>query len=256
MASPKAIGYGINPSQLTKSPHGRFSVERKGNEVRFRYRFHDHQEQPVQLEWSVAAARIDALNDAYGVPSAIFEPFLASPEETARRNEMIRASGFRREGNTVRPDYRGLINAQRDLLSPVVAALEKKYPRLSETDRAQLYLNFCQDLPFGVPPNRVGDKFTGGLLPVSGILMNGWADCDSKSLLYATLASYIEAKEIRIVSTRDHQLVALKLPSKPGDRTVMVEGQPFVMAEPVGVGRLRVGQIGPGVVGELRVESL
>lgn len=148
--------------------------------------------------------------------------------------------------NGIRPDYARLIEESSSELGDVAEALlqlaggEQADPRT----RLQWLLLFVQTIPYQTLQSRDGLRGSGFLLPRQ-VLLENRGDCDSKSALLASLWRYLQPDiPSRMVLVPEHALLALALPAAPGEETLTVDGQPWLLVEPTGPAVLPVGQLG------------
>ena len=153
------------------------------------------------------------------------------------------------DGQTMRPDYNWLVAESvdatqqlgRDLLE---LASRKGYTR--DRDKVGLAASFVQHaIPYKVPSNHRED-FNGqmrdilGLLPPLEVLYRGFGDCDSKSVLFATLLREIPRQEVILLLGLGHMFVGFRATPRHGEAHVSVRGETYVLIEatkaiPIGI---------------------
>ncbi len=103
---------------------------------------------------------------------------------------------------------------------------------------ARRALGFVQSIPYRAG----GDK---RVRKPMGVIARNKGDCDSKSTFYLALL-HARFPELRtaVVYVPGHALVALDLPARPGDHVLRANGRDWVLAEPVGPGMTRIGEVG------------
>jgi hypothetical protein len=141
------------------------------------------------------------------------------------------------------PNY-GLI-ARRALpgLAPLAQALGDQVRGLPTRAALTRVLAFVQTIPFDPLKDRHKDP---GLLPPLVMLAENRGDCDTKSLAFAALAHLLFPEvPSALILVPDHAVLALGLPTEPGDRVVNFQDRDWVLSEPVGPATPPVGEIGP-----------
>lgn len=144
------------------------------------------------------------------------------------------------------PDYPRIIEESSSELGDVAEALlqlaggEQADPRT----RLQWLLLFVQTIPYHALQSTDGQRGSGFLLPRQ-VLLENRGDCDSKSVLLASLWRYLQPEiPTRLVVIPDHALLALALPAAPGEETLTLEAQLWLLVEPTGPSALPLGQLG------------
>lgn len=107
-------------------------------------------------------------------------------------------------------------------------------------------LTFVQSaLPYQRPPKQEGERDILGFYPPPRVLEAGFGDCDSKSALLAAILTNFPGMRMIGVHVPRHYLVGVARVPRPGDAFIEYRGEPFVLIEPSGPGRLPPGMIAP-----------
>ena len=107
-------------------------------------------------------------------------------------------------------------------------------------------LTFVQSaLPYQRPPKQEGERDILGFYPPPRALEAGFGDCDTKSALLAAILTNFPGTRMIGVHVPKHYLVGIARVPRPGDAFIEYRGEPFVLIEPSGPGRLPPGTIGP-----------
>jgi len=146
-------------------------------------------------------------------------------------------------GGLVRPDYAGLARGQADLLRPMAHAIAQA-ARTGETRRqVALALALMQEIPYDELRTRGATDGTGFAVPAELLHVNQ-GDCDSKATALASLMRTLAPDTATaIVLLPGHAVLAAGLEPQPGDRTLELDGQRFVLMEPAGPARIPLGQV-------------
>lgn len=144
------------------------------------------------------------------------------------------------------PDYNKLIPLYQNSVIEIYRNWQQLVTSkgLSRREAVELLLRFMQDYPYGIPPRVVGQKFIGGLLVPPLVLEKGWADCDSKSLLMATVLSYdpYYRDKLAMILVPGHALLGIEMTPMTYDETYDYQNRTFVVAEPTGLSRTPLGR--------------
>lgn len=95
------------------------------------------------------------------------------------------------------------------------------------------------------PPDEDGGRDILGFFPPPRTLQEGYGDCDTKSALLAAVLTNFPGMRMIGIHVPRHYLVGIARLPRPGDAFIEYRGEPFVLIEPSGPGRLPPGQIGP-----------
>lgn len=110
-------------------------------------------------------------------------------------------------------------------------------------------LAFVQAIPYETR----GDGGDLGYRRPLALLDRNRGDCDSKATLYlAMLRARFPSVGSAMVYVPNHALVALHIPHEKGDDTVRIDGEKWVLAEPVGPRETAIGEAPDGHAREAR----
>lgn len=146
------------------------------------------------------------------------------------------------EGKVLRPDHPQLVVDYADDVAPVARSLAVGIDLGTEAGRrtyAERAVRFVQAIPYERRKGG-GDK---GYRPPLAVLARNRGDCDSKSVLYLSLLrAQLPEVDSAIVYIPRHAFVALDLAPEARDLTVRVDGERWVVVEPVGPARAPLGE--------------
>jgi hypothetical protein len=149
-------------------------------------------------------------------------------------------------GGLIRPDYAALARGQADLLRPMARAIAEAAEAAGDggtRPRVALALALMQEIPYDELRTRGATDGTGFAVPAELLHVNQ-GDCDSKATALASLMRTLAPEvETAIVLLPGHAVLAADLPVQPGDRTLSLDGQRFVLMEPAGPARIPLGQV-------------
>lgn len=154
------------------------------------------------------------------------------------------------------------VNGRRRLYVDVPTVVERNKPRLrplaAEFSQLAKSKNYTSEQTFGAiltfvqsalayqrPPEEEGGRDILGFYPPPRSLQEGFGDCDTKSALLAAILTNFPGTRMIGVHVPKHYLVGIARIPRPGDAFIEYRGEPFVLLEPSGPGRLPPGMIGP-----------
>lgn len=144
---------------------------------------------------------------------------------------------------TLIPDYARVARESVPVVAPLVAAFRAALGGVDARAALDPLLAFFQTIPY----DRLESRASGGAgfaYPVALFARNR-GDCDTKSVAFASVFSQLyPGVPVVMVMLRDHALIGLGLPARAGERTVVADGQTYLLVEPVGPALLPAGAVG------------
>ncbi len=231
--------FSAEPELYSKKSYTTEKVEELDDKYYFTYKFKDDFGNMRELKWKFDKWRIDRFLSYFGLQAQTGEKVFATDKEY--REGMMKVTG-----GVVAFDYERIIEDSRELMEPLFRVLyniKKKY-NLSEREFVILMMRFLQDIPYGVPPLNYNNRFIMGLFPPSELMKSTWGDCDSKSLLMATLLSFDRyyLDRLAIIQVPGHALLGIHMSAGPYDKTIQYNFKKYIYVEPVGPKRTLFGQ--------------
>jgi hypothetical protein len=136
-------------------------------------------------------------------------------------------------------DYQWVIDQSsrelRDAAKDIRSIARRKGYR-SRRELVGAFASFVQSLEYRLPPNnRIDDNgeeiiTIGAIMPIE-VLTNQWGDCDSKSMLFATLIRSIDLTEVVFIVKHEHVFAAVDVIPEPEDQTIRYKGDDWVLIE-------------------------
>ena len=136
-------------------------------------------------------------------------------------------------------NYKWVINQSSRKLRHAAKAIKSAARRRGYRSRRELvgaFASFVQSLEYKVPKEyRINDDgetilTAGAMMPLETISKQ-WGDCDSKSMLFATLVNSIDLVRISFITLDDHIFAAVQLSPKAEDHSVRYKGEDWVLIE-------------------------
>jgi hypothetical protein len=144
----------------------------------------------------------------------------------------------------VKPDHLRYILENTAALLPIAQAVYDKLPSNSETRAyVNLVLSWVQSIPYNELKNRITSNGAGYLPPLS-VVANNQGDCDSKTVLMASLIrSLIPDVKMTMVYLPNHALLGIVLPFRTNEQTIEIDGMDYLLMEPTGPAKIPLGEI-------------
>jgi len=144
----------------------------------------------------------------------------------------------------VKPDHLRYIVENTAALLPIAQAVYDKLPSNSETRAyVNLVLSWVQSIPYNELKNRITSNGAGYLPPLS-VVANNQGDCDSKTVLMASLIrSLIPDVKMTMVYLPNHALLGIVLPFRTNEQTLEIDGMDYLLMEPTGPAKIPLGEI-------------
>jgi hypothetical protein len=144
----------------------------------------------------------------------------------------------------IKPDHLRYIIENRDNLRPIAQAIYEQLPANTET---RAYINLLLSWVQSIPYNPLQDRVTSngsGYLPPTSVVANNIGDCDSKTVLMASLVrSLLPDAKMIMVYLPSHALLGMVLPFRTTEQTFEIDGLDYLLMEPTGPANMSLGEI-------------
>lgn len=225
--------WALEPKGYDKKAELKAQSEISGTQISFQYGFKDLKGEYQEWSWQDDYLKLRDLSEKFG-----FNP----------KDPKGLEPGFFLKHPLVGviPDFNKLISVYQSSVAEIYRHWKSTVDaqKLGRRESVELLLRFLQDFPYGIPPSVVGSKYIGGLLVPPLSLESGWADCDSKSLLMATVLSYDPyfRDKMAMILVPGHALLGIEAIPQAYDETYEYRNRTFVVAEPTGLSRTPFGR--------------
>lgn len=179
----------------------------------------------------------------------MYEREMRAQERTARE-EYLHKNYYeqyqtRLNERAIKPDHLRYINESTRALIPLSQALYEKLDASSDArEYINLMLGWLQTIPYSTLTDRITTNGAGFLPPIT-LLNSNKGDCDSKTVLAASIIrAFLPNVPMRIVFLRNHALLAVNLTVGPNDESIMIDGLSYVLMEPTGPAQMPLGEVG------------
>lgn len=200
----------------------------------FRFSYRDIMEDLYMWEWLLQQTEVRRSLSAYGLPESFFQSYY--DEEEAER---ILKKGFFRydKDGYICTDYNAVLRYYHKYTEPLYVLLKKKVGDDAPlTDYIEELLRFCQDIPYKRPGNYYGNKYIWDFYTPVHIMLEREGDCDSKSVLFASVLMHDRRFRDKIVyiTVAGHLLLGIEGEPNPYQDWVDFQGKKYIICDPVG----------------------
>ena len=204
----------LGQEKYSKNEHVEIDCSTTESHYIIDYKFKDHQHYEHLFEMSLERFKIDTMIEKYGLPKSYFKSSNKKDDELEeKRKQLAIDSFFILEGGVLKKDKQALVDYYRGMTSPIANFIIDYLDTNNQDTRAnriEMAMKFVQDIPYGVPKDKKNDGKFGYITPPE-ILIEGYGDCDSKTILFVCIMSYlIPTNDIIYVSTPGHIFSAIK----------------------------------------------
>lgn len=200
----------------------------------FRFSYRDIMEDLYMWEWLLQQAEIKRSLSDYGLPKSFFQNYY--DEEQAER---VLKKGFFRydKDGYISTDYNAVLRYYHKYTEPLYVLLKKKVGDDAPlTDYIEELLRFCQDIPYKRPGDYYGNKYIWDFYTPVHIMLEREGDCDSKSVLFASVLMHDRRFRDKIVyiTVAGHLLLGIEGEPNPYQDWVDFQGKKYIVCDPVG----------------------
>jgi len=239
-----AVMYDKTPERYYANSHVSSDVEVTEGEYHISFQFKGHKKTDREVTWTYNEQPTDKDILRFGVPKSMFDPYYPIDSVIQKRNAQMKAGMFEQEGRYLRPSLPVMVNYYKPYLQPIARSLADF---LGESgtfrERIELLIKFCQDIPYGIPPKQIGNKYIGGVFPPPQVFINMFGDCDSKAVIFCSAASHYNKTDIILLYETGHVMPAVKGLPRPYDNFYTYKNEKYILAETSGPGRSNLGMV-------------
>lgn len=189
--------------------------------------------------------RMRAQIESFGVAESIFQYSFTSAADRKRKEKQMKdhlvARGMTLEEstNTAMISYNWMVERSSDDVKASAAAIEKvsvEKDCAGAREMLGVYASFVQNLEFRSPQtyrtNEKGERiFTGGVMMPLETIYNGWGDCDTKCVLFASMLANVPKTGMVFLIGKKHMFVGIRGTPRMNDRFINIRGIPYILAE-------------------------
>jgi hypothetical protein len=188
---------------------------------------------------------IDAAIESFGIPKS-WTTFTYTSEDDLQKKQVSLQKKAARRGIKMSDDMKSYVidyqwvidQSSRELRDAAkdIRSIARRKGYRSKRELVGAFASFVQSLEYRLPPNnRIDDNgkeiiTIGAIMPIE-VLTNQWGDCDSKSMLFATLVRSIDLTEVVFIVKHEHVFAAVDVIPEPEDQTIRYKGDDWVLIE-------------------------
>ncbi|MBT6165259.1 MAG: hypothetical protein HOH93_05050 [Phycisphaerae bacterium] len=188
---------------------------------------------------------IDAAIESFGIPKS-WTTFTYTSEDDLQKKQVSLQKKAARRGIKMADDMKSYVidyqwvidQSSRELRDAAkdIRSIARRKGYRSRRELVGAFASFVQSLEYRLPPNnRIDDNgkeiiTIGAIMPIE-VLTNQWGDCDSKSMLFATLVRSIDLTEVVFIVKHEHVFAAVDVIPEPEDQTIRYKGDDWVLIE-------------------------
>lgn len=106
-------------------------------------------------------------------------------------------------------------------------------------------LSFVQSIPYSPLTSRI-DSSGAGFNPPAKLIWENQGDCDSKVTLTATILRALMPRiDMAMIYIDQHAFIGIAVPANAGEMTINYQGVSYLLGEPTGPGKYRLGKLAP-----------
>ena len=206
---------------------------------------HGTQMQELECELRVDQKDVVFATESFGIPeswttiSYSDEKDLAAKQRALEHKAGLHGIKMQNGGNQFLVDYAWVITKS-------VSPLKQSAKTIRSTARRQGYrstrelvgafASFAQTLEYRIPNdfriNEEGEKIltAGAMMPLES-LSKKWGDCDTKSLLFASLVRSIDLVDVCFIVIDDHLFAGVQIRAEQDDHSIRHRGRDWVLVE-------------------------
>ena len=237
------------PKDYSCNSHVKYDVVSANGQYNISYTFKDQNE--VLRTFSFSFNQSKTLRDIarYGVPVSFFDNISDVKTLSKSRLKAIKKGFFIQTEKVLKPNRSAIVSFYRPyckgIADGIIALLEEeKYD--SPINRINMAMKFVQDIPYGVPEIKDSTWEIYGIYTPPEIFIRKYGDCDSKSILFACILSYlINPNDILFLfQGHNHALIAIKGKPNAVQKYIEVDKEKYILADVTGPARLAFGDDG------------
>ena len=188
---------------------------------------------------------VDTAIEQFGVPRSWTTLTYTDAKDLEEKQQELQKKSSRRgikmmeSGNQFVVDYTWVIresaNELRDV-AKIIRSTARKQGYRSRRELVGAFAAFVQALPYRIPPDtRINDEgeeilTAGAMMPID-TLSKQWGDCDSKSMLFASLVRSINLVNVSFIVMEDHLFAAVQLLPTSEDHSIKHDGDEWILIE-------------------------
>lgn len=141
--------------------------------------------------------------------------------------------------NALKPDYAWIVKNSILDMKETAVRLQAEAKRLGYSDVRRLHgliASFVQSMPYKIPPAMRSDAggrkiFIGGVTMPLETLYRGYGDCDTKSVLFASIMKNFRETDVVFLAGNQHMFAAVPMEPRMYDSYIILKGKKYLLIE-------------------------
>jgi len=163
-------------------------------------------------------------------------------EREKNKRTFLEKRGLRIIGNEIGVNYQLCTQNNRPRVKQVFEEMLKTNENLNLQQFLALILSFIQEVMYGTPPMKEGDKLILGFFTPPKVLVEDFGDCDSKGVTFASLWINFKNYPMILIKIPNHMFVGLAIPSF-SQEGVTINGLRYTLCEVTGPDKIPPGMV-------------
>jgi hypothetical protein len=201
--------------------------------------------QELSCKIALDSEEVKVAINQFGIPKDWTSIKYTDSEDLAKKQKELQDKSLRHgimmneDDNQYIVDYAWVVNNSipkvRHIAKTIRSAARKRGYR-SKRELVGAFATFVQSLEYRIPPDhRVNDKgeeiLTAGAMMPLDTLAKQWGDCDSKSMLFASLVRSINLVDVSFIVMDNHLFAAVQLAPTHDDHAIRHDRDGWVLIE-------------------------
>ena len=237
----------FSQSKYQKNKHVQIETNTMGKDYIIEYSFKDHFDEIHDVRFRFDKQETDDAISRFGIPYSMFDRYVVNDENLRKHKRILQEGLFKQTENTLELDYDAVVSFYKPyckVIADKLIRLLKEQNEDNTLNRIEMAMKFIQDIPYAIPRKNRKIYKNGCLAPIE-VLIKGYGDCDSKTLLFASILTHmIDADRIIFVKGHDHVLTAIYYDEKILRKSdfFRYNGKKHYICETAGPGRRLFGE--------------
>ena len=200
--------------------------------------------QEFECKLNIKSSDVEHAVDSFGVPKSWTTFTYSDEEDLSQKQTLLKEKAENHgikmeESNRFSIDYNWVINHSERPIANIAKRIRSAARRNNYRSKRELvgcFASFVQSLKYRVPSDcRINDEgetiLTAGAMMPLETLSKQWGDCDSKSMLFASLVQSIDLVDVCFIVMDEHLFAGVILKTNPDDQTIRHNDKDWVLIE-------------------------
>ena len=237
----------FSQNKYQKNKHVQIETNIVGKDYVIEYLFKDHFNDIHDISFRFDKQTIDHIISQFGIPYSMFDRYEVNDENLRKHKRILKDGLFKQTDNKLELDYDAVVSFYKPyckVIADELIRLLKIQNKDNTLNRIEMAMKFIQDIPYAIPRKNRKIYKNGCLAPLE-VLVKGYGDCDSKTLLFASILTHmIDSDRIIFIKGDKHVLTAIHYDEKTLRKSdfFRYNGKKHYICETAGPGRRLFGE--------------